>query len=141
MGRITEVSYLYLYLILPRSAKISILSYLGDKRGFIFLSYLRYFFKLSSPTLLFSDDSPFANGSVADVAVVYEPRLRCLGGGRRPRNLGHDPGAVGDRAVGEQGAAVQERAEGALQELSLEQLVACQDIPQVLEADELLASL
>ena len=78
---------------------------------------------------------------MADVAVVYEPRLRRLGGGLRPRNLGHDPGAVGDRAVGEQGAAVQERAEGALQELSLEQLVACQDIPQVLEADELLASL
>ena len=52
MERITEVSYLYLYLILPRSAKISILSYLGDKRESIFLSYLRYFFKLSSPTLI-----------------------------------------------------------------------------------------
>ena len=33
MGRITEVAYLYLYLILPHSTKISILSYLGDKRG------------------------------------------------------------------------------------------------------------
>ena len=54
MGRISEVSYLCLYLILPRSAKISILSHLGDKREFIFVSYLRYFFKLSSPFLVSS---------------------------------------------------------------------------------------
>ena len=86
-------------------------------------------------------DLPLADGAVAGVAVVYEPRLRCQGGDLGPGNLGQNPGAVWDRAVGEIGAAVEKRAEGALQELALDHSVACQKLSEVLETDKLLASL
>ena len=43
--------YLIFISILSYLALLKLVSYLGDKRRFIFLSYLRYFFKLSSPTL------------------------------------------------------------------------------------------
>ena len=80
MGRITELSYLYLYLILTRTAKINILCYLGDKRGFIFLSYLRYFFKLSSPTLSCTDFSPKTNATSGnfDGGTVRCPGEICI---------------------------------------------------------------
>ena len=46
-----QVSYLYLIFICLHFAKITILSYLQDIRGLSLLSYLRYFLKVSSPTL------------------------------------------------------------------------------------------
>ena len=46
-----QVSFLYLIFIFLHFAKITILSYLQDIWGLSLLSYLRYFFKVSSPTL------------------------------------------------------------------------------------------
>ena len=49
-GRInTEVSYLYLYLIWPHPAKITILSYLWDKREFIFYILSKILFQIIFP--------------------------------------------------------------------------------------------
>ena len=46
-----QVSYLYLIFIFLHFAKITILSYLQGTWGLSLLSYLRYFLKVSSPTL------------------------------------------------------------------------------------------
>ena len=48
---LTIESYLYLYLKDTKGTIFGFVSYLQDTRGVSFVSYLRYFFNVSSPTL------------------------------------------------------------------------------------------